>query len=224
MPGFLGAFSGRSSSATARLSKDGIAEFMRRCVQREDFLKHEAEICALLAAGADPNASVWVKWQTFETTALFEASVNGDTPLVRALLAAGANAGTRVGPSGYTAAYNTALEGHTSVLQCLVHHDPDAVLIPTSAGFSPLYIAAQNGRQDCLDVLLNSPKMTSAIANATPAELGGASALYIASQAGHDECVEVLLDWGAKVDVVMLDGSTPLMVALYMARRAADLL
>ena len=65
--------------------------------------------------------------------------------------------------------------------------------------------------------------MTPAIANVAPRALGGATPLYVCSQTGCAEVVDQLLRYsGLSVECRMqADGSTPLMIAIYMASRSA---
>lgn len=87
----------------------------------------------------------------------------------------------------------------------------------TDEGFSPLYISAQNGHMDCVVMCLGASSMTKELADLGPKEIGGATALYIAAQNGHPDCVHQLIKAGVSVDPVTDAGSTPLMIALYLA-------
>ena len=65
--------------------------------------------------------------------------------------------------------------------------------------------------------------MTKAIADFAPPAIGGATPLYVAAQNGHPFCVKLLLDAGVAVDPLMTeDGSTPCMIAMFLAERDAD--
>lgn len=92
----------------------------------------------------------------------------------------------------------------------------------TDEGFSPLYISAQNGHMDCVVLCLGATSMTKELADLGPKELGGATALYIAVQNGHPDCVHQLIKAGCAIDPVTEAGSTPLMIALYLADIYAD--
>jgi len=182
--------------------------------------KEQSEIATLLKSGADPNVFAKVEWQTFETTPLLEAAVNGHKRIVRLLLEHGAKPDTIVGP-GYTAIYNACMNGHYHVVQMLLDHGA-RVDILTDEGFSPLYIAAQNGNMDEVIACLGASTMTKELADLGPPELGGATALYIAVQNGHPMCTRELLKAGVNVDPVTDAGSTPLMVAMYLADELGD--
>ena len=64
--------------------------------------------------------------------------------------------------------------------------------------------------------------MTKEFADLAPKELGGASALYIATQNGFPNCVRKLLEAGVNVDPQTDTGSTPLMIAMYLADTIGD--
>ena len=59
--------------------------------------------------------------------------------------------------------------------------------------------------------------MTKELCDLAPPELGGATALYIAVQNGHADCVHQLIKAGCNVDPQTDAGSTPLMIAMYLA-------
>jgi len=183
--------------------------------------KQQGELSILLKAGQNPNVMHKVEWQPFETTPLFEASVNGYKRIVRLLIEHGAKIDTIIGP-GFTAVYNAALNGHFESTKLLCDAGAN-VGICTDAGFSPLYVACQGGHTDCVADILGSPTMTKAIADVAPTAVGSATALYIAAQNGHPSCVKLLLDAGVNVDPLMADdGATPCMIAMFLAERDAD--
>jgi len=182
--------------------------------------KQQGELTILLKAGHNPNVLVKVPWQDFETTPLFEASVNGYKRIVRVLIEHGAKVDTIVGP-GFSPVYNAALNGHFDSVRLLVDAGANVATV-TDSGFSPLFVACQGGHTDCVVSILGSPTMTKAAADIAPSKLNGATALYIAAQNGHADCVEQLLHAGVNVDPQMADGSTPLHIAMFLAERDAD--
>jgi ankyrin repeat protein len=64
--------------------------------------------------------------------------------------------------------------------------------------------------------------MTKELADLGPKELGGATPLYIAVQNGYPNCVRKLLEAGVNVDPQTEAGSTPLMIAMYLADTIGD--
>ena len=111
--------------------------------------------------------------------------------------------------------------GHYEVVALLLEHGATVTQL-TDEGFSPLYISAQNGHMDCVVLCLGATSMTKELADLGPKELGGATALYIAVQNGHPDCVHQLIKAGCAIDPVTEAGSTPLMIALYLADIYAD--
>lgn len=201
--------------------KVGIVEFL----QRTDLSPFErlSLIKEMLATGVDPNQLVRVQWQPFRTSLLLESCVNGEHPFVRILLDHKADPEIPHGPAGFTCLYNAALYGHTNVVQMLCEH---AVSVdkPTVDGLSPLYVASQEGHEDCVEALLWAKTMTPALAaKPLPDSLGGHSPLHVASQNGHIKVVDLLLEVG-KVPPdarnTTTDAATPLMLALHMAGKS----
>lgn len=130
----------------------------------------------------------------------------------------------RYGPPEFTALYNASLNGHAELVELLCSTPGVDVGALTVDGVSPLYAACQNGHAACVEVLLSANTMTSDVLElALPAKHGGHRALHVASQSGHPEVVQMLLS-RAKVSVeprTTDDGTTPLMLALYMAGRGS---
>jgi hypothetical protein len=121
--------------------------------------REQSEMTLLLRSGADPNTYAKVDWQPFETTPLFEASINGHKRIVKMLLEHGANPNTVVGP-GYTPIYNTCLNAPNSPTNydcvCLLLAHGAKVQVLTDERFSPLYISCQVGDMDCAVACLNA--------------------------------------------------------------------
>jgi ankyrin repeat protein len=130
-----------------------------------------------------------------------------------------------------------ALNGHAAVARLLVEHcDAGAppgtstgatrptpfAATPTADGLAPLYAACQGGHDGVVDVLLSAPSMTTELAERPiPVSLGGHTALHVACQGGHVECVYSLLDrMRVAIDPKTEgEGTTPLMLCLYLAAR-----
>lgn len=182
----------------------------------------QAEMTQLLKSGADVNVFAKVDWQNFETTPLLEAATNGHKRLVRMLLEHGADPNTVIGP-GWTALYNACLNSHYDCVKLLIEHGA-RVDMQTDDKFTPLYISCQVGDMDCTVECLGAEAggMTKELADFGPPELGGATALYIATQNGFPNCVMKLLEAGVNPDPQTTAGSTPLMIAMYLADTIGD--
>ena len=226
------------SSVRARKSKPGRkggsnagdgADFLRGGEQRHglaEWFKSQAGASAvsrlksmkelLESTAIDPNKPVKVEWRPFRTTALFEASVNGEVQLAMLLLHHGARVDTQLGTEMTSPLYNAALNGHAKVVAVLCDAGADCGAT-TCDGLTPLYAACQHGHTSTIIELLRARSMNRTVAELPlPVRLGGATPLYVASQRGHHEAVERLLGYGAAPDATA-EGSTPLMIALYMA-------
>lgn len=182
----------------------------------------QAEMTQLLKSGADVNVFAKVDWQQFETTPLLEAATNGHKRLVRMLLEHGADPNTVVGP-GWTALYNSCLNSHYDCVKLLIDYGA-RVDILTDDKFSPLYISCQVGDMDCTVECLGAEQggMTKELAEFGPPELNGCTPLYIAVQNGFPNCVMKLLESGVNPDSPTAAGSTPLMIAMYLADTIGD--
>ena len=182
--------------------------------------KQQGELSLLLKNGQNPNVKHKVDWQDFETTPLFEGSVNGYKRIVRLLIEHGAMVNAQVGP-GLTPLYNAALIGQDEVVRLLIENGADPS-ISTDSGVSPLYVAAQGGHGDCLVDILSSRLMTQTVVDYS-GNGNGATALYIAAQNGHFKCVRELVQAGAALDPKMTScGSTPLHAAMFLAQELND--
>lgn len=194
--------------------RHGMAEFFKHCTDASEVERLKVMKELLETVGVDPNKTVKVDWRPYRTTALFEACLNGELPLLNMLLAHGADADVALGP-GLTPLYNAALNGQEAIVRRLLDHGAD-VTISTNDGLSPLYAGCQFGHVACVRALLDDRAMSSALID-MPATRGGATALYVAVQGGHSDAVALLLERGATPDAPAAGGSTPLMLALYRA-------
>lgn len=150
----------------------------------------EAELAALLSAGADPNA----RSRTGITPPAL-AALNGHERCVRALLAAGAVADAR-------AAQRASLEGHADCLRALLERLPEEAGARRSFLQEPLQAAAARGHVECLSLLLEA----GADAEAPDAE--GMRPLDWAVACGHPAAMELLVRAGADVDGRDAEGRT----------------
>ena len=164
-------------------------------------MDNPAEVEALLAAGADPNAIT-----TWGYTPLMAAVVRQDSAaVVPILLEHGADPNRTSGHS--MRAVILAGGGDTRSLQALLDHGADA-RAKTNAGFSALHSAANKGNVDNVRLLLSR----GADANSPDAEKR--TPLMWAAQMGSTEVVTTLLAHGADANgKEEFSGTTALMQA-----------
>mmetsp|Transcript_5917 Transcript_5917/g.17020 ORF Transcript_5917/g.17020 Transcript_5917/m.17020 type:complete len:928 (-) Transcript_5917:85-2868(-) len=178
-------------------------------------------------------------------TAVMTAAVGGHAETVKLLLEGGADARAEDG-EGLTALHNAAENGTVAVVEALVKaasasEDSDEKYIDTlsSAGFTPVIIAAAHGHVDVVRYLIaagadqnrsNKDGVTSLMYAAASGRVevmkalledggmdidathsNGGTALIEASTGNSSESVSFLLERGAAVDRKDMDGVTPLM-------------
>ena len=80
-------------------------------------------------------------------------------------------------------------------------------------GGTPLHVAATNGEQDAMQVLLEAGAAVNATALHCAGERLGFTPLHFAALTGHQDAVQVLLDAGAALHATTSDGTTPLRCA-----------
>ena len=111
-----------------------------------------------------------------------------------------------------TALHVAVAGGQMTMARALLKRGADRMAID-SEQYSPLHWAAQMGALSCVILLVGRPEKPSL----TPADVNlsarGWTALHLAAARGHEKICGVLLSVGARLDVKMADGVTPLMVA-----------
>jgi len=133
---------------------------------------------ALIAAGADPNASHADEWLPLHVAALEE------TPeITRLLLDAGADIAARCGKGRWTALHIAVSYGHEQTARLLLERGAD---IEAKAGkdFRPLHVAAYCGRANTVGLLLDHGADANAVAE------DGRNAAAWAERQGHEETVQ----------------------------------
>ncbi|KAM4524850.1 ankyrin repeat and SOCS box protein 3 isoform 2-T2 [Odontesthes bonariensis] len=120
---------------------------------------------------------------------LFAAVDSGHTDVVKLLVGKGAEVNRTHTASCWTCLHQAVYKGHGEIVHILV--DVCSLEALDDHKISPLFVAAQYGRRDCLEILVNA----GASVNTQAADL--ATPLLIASQEGHQACVDLLLDHGA---------------------------
>jgi ankyrin repeat protein len=146
----------------------------------------KAAVRALIKQAADINAA-----QGDGMTALHWAAMNGDVELAQMLIYAGANvkATTRIG--AYTALYIASQQGHAPVIEALTKAGADAKA-GTTNGTTPLMAAAQAGKVDAVQVLIDNGADVNAkdgVRSQTP--------LMYAAAANRAPVIELLASKGA---------------------------
>lgn len=109
--------------------------------------------------------------------------------------------------------YRTALEfacdrGYAEWIPFLLGLNTDANR-PDAYSFSPLHLAAMNGRHECVELLLRHG------VNPTPRTCSGWTPLHYACENGHFKCVRLLLEHGADREALNINRNTPLDVCQF---------
>ncbi|KAM6897537.1 ankyrin repeat and SOCS box protein 3 [Xenentodon cancila] len=145
---------------------------------------HLAVVRLLLKAHADIN-----QLTNDLSCPLYAAVDNGHQDVVKVLVSKGAEVNGTHTASCWTCLHQAVYKGHGGIVRILVsvcnleaRDDHD---------ISPLFVAAQYGQEECLEVLITA----GAGVNSQAADL--ATPLLIASQEGHRACVDLLLEHGA---------------------------
>ncbi|XP_029954855.1 ankyrin repeat and SOCS box protein 3 isoform X2 [Salarias fasciatus] len=160
-------------------------------------LTHEGESACYLAAqrGHLPVVRLLLKAHsdinqlTNDLSCPLYAVDNGHREVVELLLGKGAEVNRAHTASCWTCLHQAVYKGHSEIVRLLVDVcDLESV---DDHKISPLFLAAQYGQKECLEILVNA----GADVNTRSADL--ATPLLIASQEGHEACVALLLDHGA---------------------------
>ncbi|KAM4623962.1 ankyrin repeat and SOCS box protein 3 isoform 2-T3 [Polymixia lowei] len=120
---------------------------------------------------------------------LYAAVDGGHKEIVELLVSKGAEVNRTHTASCWTCLHQAVYKGQSEIVRILVSVCQLEAL--DDHKITPLFVAAQYGQQECLEILVDA----GANVNAQAADL--ATPLMIASQEGHEGCVEVLLDHGA---------------------------
>lgn len=145
---------------------------------------HLAVVGLLLRAHADLN-----QLTNDLSCPLYAAVDNGHTEVVKLLVGKGAEVDRVHTASCWTCLHQAVYKGHGHIVRILV--DVCNLEAQDDHKITPLFVAAQYGQRECLELLIKA----GANVNTQAADL--ATPLMIASQEGHQACVELLLDHGA---------------------------
>ncbi|XP_054898456.1 ankyrin repeat and SOCS box protein 3 [Poeciliopsis prolifica] len=191
--------------AAAAGSKECVEELLSavidsssRCRDYVNTLTHEGESACYLAAQRGHLAVVKrllkvradIDQQTNDLSCpVFAAVDNGHTEVVKLLIRKGAQVKFMHTKSWWTCLHQAVYKGHSDIVRILV--DVCNIEAHDDHRISPLFLAAQYGQKECLEILINA----GANVNTQAADL--ATPLLIASQEGHEACVDLLLSHGA---------------------------
>ncbi|XP_038592038.1 ankyrin repeat and SOCS box protein 3 isoform X2 [Micropterus salmoides] len=174
----------------------------RGCHAYVNSLTHEGESACYLAAQRGHLAVVRLLLKAHAninqltndlSCPLYAAVDGGYKEVVELLLSKGAEVNRTHTASCWTCLHQAVYKGHSEIVHILVNVCNLEAL--DDHRISPLFVAAQYGQQQCLEILVNA----GANVNTQAADL--ATPLLIASQEGHQACVDFLLDHGADPNV-----------------------
>lgn len=134
----------------------------------------------LIRAGADLN-----KMSNDLSSPLFAAVDSGHKEIVELLVSEGAEVNGTHFISGWSCLHQAVYKGHTEIVKFLVN--VCSLEATDDYGITPLFVAAQYGHHQCLEILANAG------ANVNCQAKDMATPLLIAAQEGHLSCVELLL-------------------------------
>ncbi|XP_059180062.1 ankyrin repeat and SOCS box protein 3 [Centropristis striata] len=120
---------------------------------------------------------------------LYAAVDGGYQQIVELLVSEGAEVNRTHTASCWSCLHQAVYKGYKEIVQILVNVCNLEAL--DDHKITPLFVAAQYGRQECLEILVNA----GANVNTQAADL--ATPLLISSQEGHQACVDFLLERGA---------------------------
>lgn len=133
------------------------------------------------------NRANILKQNRYGDTAVAIAALNGHLPIVRRLLAAGAD----IANTGWNALHYAAFNGHVEIVRFLVTKEMD-LDIRAPNGNTALMLAARNGHKDVVAILVEAG------ANMELDDSKGNTALGFALKTGNAEIAEQLRGKGAE--------------------------
>ncbi|KAL0491088.1 ankyrin [Acrasis kona] len=132
-------------------------------------------------------------------TALHKSTQNGNPPLVKVLLEAGADCDIAA-HNGYTALHWAAQGGHLEIVKMLVLYVKD--IDASDIVWTPLLLAANNGFVDIVRVLAENK------ANLERRTDTGLTALLLATRSFMSDVVQVLCEFGADMEATIIGDET----------------
>ena len=208
--------------------------------------QHADVVEALVALGADVHARsapqprrIHTRTAGFDPTGVIDTVLGGNTPILfaarqgnlhaaRHLVAAGADVNDTAA-TGTSALVVAAHSGHTALALFLLEQgaDPNAA----EAGYSALHAATLRGDETLAAALLargadpNAPVLRGSQGRRNSPDyvlehdVVGATAFWLAAHFAEPAIMRALADGGADPQIVMEDGTTPLMAAVAARRR-----
>lgn len=168
----------------------------------------------ILVARSDPSSKLRkIELETIDAdlskydAPLFYATQKGDIEWMRALLDAKVDIDEKNRDNEWTALHMASAAGQLEVVQLLLDRKADTSA-KTKDGFTPLYLAAQNGHDKCIEALLKAKTPI----NQTNGE-NETTALHLASCSNRPEVVKLLIDRQANHAIKDKLSSTPLDLA-----------
>jgi ankyrin repeat protein len=148
-----------------------------------------AAVARLLAAGANPSASIPEKLRAGEevqTTPLVAAALHGRLEVARLLLESGADPSVATSDLGFTPLMAAAENGQPDMLQLLLARGAAVDAVDPVVGFTAFHLACRSNQPDCAEALVRAGcdfgiKITN-----------GQTGRDIAEEEGHDAVVERL--------------------------------
>jgi ankyrin repeat protein len=146
---------------------------------------------------------------------LMAAVVNGDSSLVKELLAAGAQVDERFPIVNSFNDYHTPLlvacrDGHLEIAQELIRSGADVNAVEPTFGAVPLHKAVYNGHAEITSLLVQQPEINLNFQGAT----NGYTPLHDALWHGFSDCAKVLVEAGARLDLRGHDNKLPVDIAI----------
>ena len=157
----------------------------------------------LLEKGASPSEPT-----IGGVTPLFGATQQGHLSVVSRLLVEGSTANARDLSLGRSAVHHAAQEGHLPIIDLLTSSYQADVNAEDFSGITPLFLAALNGQLSAVRYLLQNGAHVDTWSNDNYM-----SAVHAAASKGSESTVRLLHAWGAKMDLEMESGVTPLFIA-----------
>jgi len=163
--------------------------------------------CVKLLTEKDPTTINEIK--NSGSTALFITAWNGHVEVVDFLIKSGADLSIK-NSDGWTALHSAAAKGHLECVKLLAQTDPTTINELTNKGSTALYLAAQIGLVEVVDLLIKLG------ADLLIRNSVGWTALHSAAFNGHLECVKLFTEKNpTTINEITNDGDTAVLLAAH---------